>query len=173
MRAVSSYIDFVLFADRYRKEYHYSIPEVAKFYKSWSGYNDELCWAAGWLYRASEIEYFSETARGYYKSLKCNYASSSISWDDKSLLGWFLSNYLSIAFLQSIFIWRSCSQRTKLTAKTSLAKPTRSSSSTTRLRKGFFSIRKYQSGAPCDTPPIGLTSSLVLDCSTGAETSQS
>lgn len=80
-------LELFAFADRYRKEYHYSIPEVAKFYKSWSGYNDELCWAAGWLYRASEIEYFSETARGYYKSLKCNYASSSISWDDKSLLG--------------------------------------------------------------------------------------
>ena len=42
------------FADRYRKEYHFSVPQVTEFYKSWSGYKDELCWAATWLYRASE-----------------------------------------------------------------------------------------------------------------------
>ena len=26
------------FADRFRKNYHLSVPKVAKFYKSWSGY---------------------------------------------------------------------------------------------------------------------------------------
>ena len=64
----------------------FQLTKVTEFYKSWSGYNDELCWAATWLYRASEINHFSTIAKKYYKSLKCNYASGPISWDDKSLL---------------------------------------------------------------------------------------
>ena len=41
------------FADKNRKEYHKSVPKVSDFYKSWSGYEDELCWATAWLYKAS------------------------------------------------------------------------------------------------------------------------
>ena len=38
------------FADKYRGVYSRSIPKAAPFYKS-SGGNDELAWAAAWIYR--------------------------------------------------------------------------------------------------------------------------
>lgn len=72
---------------RYRLvKFIYNIHTVTEFYKSWSGYNDELCWAATWLYRASELQHFSVIAKKYFTQLKCNYATGPISWDDKSLL---------------------------------------------------------------------------------------
>ena len=40
------------FANENRRHYHLSVPAVTKHYKS-SGYKDELTWAAGWLYRAT------------------------------------------------------------------------------------------------------------------------
>ena len=45
-RALGHALELFEFADKFRKEYHWSIPQVSDFYKSWSGYKDELCWAA-------------------------------------------------------------------------------------------------------------------------------
>uniref|UniRef100_A0A6N2LHE8 cellulase n=1 Tax=Salix viminalis TaxID=40686 RepID=A0A6N2LHE8_SALVM len=45
------------FADRYRGLYDDSIQNAKQFYTS-SGYSDELLWAAAWLYRATDDEYF-------------------------------------------------------------------------------------------------------------------
>ncbi|KAJ6365960.1 hypothetical protein OIU77_002514 [Salix suchowensis] len=45
------------FADRHRGLYDDSIQNAKKFYTS-SGYSDELLWAAAWLYRATDDEYF-------------------------------------------------------------------------------------------------------------------
>ena len=59
---------------------------MTEFYKSWSGYKDELCWAASWIYRATELEVHKKKAEGYYRSLQCQYASGPISWDDKSMI---------------------------------------------------------------------------------------
>ncbi|TOF77699.1 hypothetical protein CGJ15_26735, partial [Vibrio parahaemolyticus] len=41
------------FADQKRENYHNSITDAAAFYRSWSGYGDELAWAALWLNRAT------------------------------------------------------------------------------------------------------------------------
>lgn len=41
------------FAKTYQGKYSDSIPDAAKFYRSWSGYKDELAWAAAWLYYAT------------------------------------------------------------------------------------------------------------------------
>ncbi|GLJ24978.1 hypothetical protein SUGI_0478230 [Cryptomeria japonica] len=43
------------FADRYKRTYTGECP----FYCSVSGYNDELLWAASWLYRATKSPYYS------------------------------------------------------------------------------------------------------------------
>ncbi|XP_050377534.1 endoglucanase 6 [Argentina anserina] len=46
------------FADKYRGKYDSSITVAQKYYRSISGYNDELLWAAAWLYQASNSEYY-------------------------------------------------------------------------------------------------------------------
>ncbi|KAL2524956.1 Endoglucanase 6 [Abeliophyllum distichum] len=46
------------FADKYRGKYDGSITVAQKYYRSVSGYADELLWAAAWLYKASNKEYY-------------------------------------------------------------------------------------------------------------------
>ncbi|CAL0330979.1 unnamed protein product [Lupinus luteus] len=46
------------FADKYRGNYDRSITVAQKYYRSISGYNDELLWAAAWLYQASNNQYY-------------------------------------------------------------------------------------------------------------------
>ncbi|KAF5734758.1 endo-glucanase 2 family protein [Tripterygium wilfordii] len=48
------------FADKYRGKYDSSITVAQKYYRSISGYNDELLWAAAWLYQASNNQYYLE-----------------------------------------------------------------------------------------------------------------
>ncbi|KAF3448696.1 hypothetical protein FNV43_RR09409 [Rhamnella rubrinervis] len=45
-------------ADRYRGKYDSSITVAQKYYRSISGYNDELLWAAAWLYHATDNQYY-------------------------------------------------------------------------------------------------------------------
>lgn len=70
------------FADTYRATYTSSIPDVVPFYNSWSGYHDELTWAAAWLYRATNESSYLDKAESHY--LDCspdpNWAQS---WDGK------------------------------------------------------------------------------------------
>merc|ERR1711892_1428399 len=40
------------FADKYRGKYTDAIP-AGSFYESWSGYNDEIVWAAAWVAKAT------------------------------------------------------------------------------------------------------------------------
>lgn len=46
------------FADKYRGKYDSSITVARKYYQSISGYNDELLWAAAWLYQATDDQYY-------------------------------------------------------------------------------------------------------------------
>ncbi|KAG6688361.1 hypothetical protein I3843_11G119400 [Carya illinoinensis] len=46
------------FADKYRGKYDSSISVAQKYYRSVSGYNDELLWAAAWLYQATDNQYY-------------------------------------------------------------------------------------------------------------------
>ncbi|KAF2571949.1 hypothetical protein F2Q70_00001428 [Brassica cretica] len=46
------------FADKYRGKYDSSITVARKYYGSVSGYNDELLWAAAWLYQASNNQFY-------------------------------------------------------------------------------------------------------------------
>jgi endoglucanase len=55
------------FADKYRGVYHDAIPEVYDFYRSWEGYEDELAWAAVWLFGATQEESLLNAANAFYK----------------------------------------------------------------------------------------------------------
>ena len=43
------------FADQSRGVYTDAIPNAAGFYQSWSGYEDELMWAAAWMAKATGV----------------------------------------------------------------------------------------------------------------------
>lgn len=46
------------FADKYRGKYDSSITVAQKYYRSVSGYADELLWAAAWMYKATSNKYY-------------------------------------------------------------------------------------------------------------------
>ncbi|WP_299403943.1 glycoside hydrolase family 9 protein [Acaryochloris sp. IP29b_bin.148] len=68
------------FADTYRGNYSDSIPDAANFYNSFSGFNDELVWAATWLYKATGRQTYLDKAESYYQGI----TSGSHDWDNKS-----------------------------------------------------------------------------------------
>ncbi len=74
------------FADEYRGEYSNSIQNAAAFYRSWSGFRDELIWGASWLYRATgEVQYLEKAEKEYdeYVKEKGTPYQFALSWDDK------------------------------------------------------------------------------------------
>jgi endoglucanase len=77
------------FADDHRGVYSDSIQDAQQFYKSFSGYQDELCWGAIWLYRATDDVAWLDRARSEYLLLTTGPSgdpaySWGLSWDDKS-----------------------------------------------------------------------------------------
>ena len=68
------------FADKFRGKYSDSIRDAADFYRSWSGYNDELAWGAVWLYRATGENIYLDKAESLAGSLG---EPEEISWDNK------------------------------------------------------------------------------------------
>ncbi len=60
------------FADRYRGSYVDAIPDAREFYNSYSGYNDELVWAAAWLYRATGETAYLLKAESLYNQYFAN-----------------------------------------------------------------------------------------------------
>lgn len=77
------------FADTHRGIYSESIPNAASFYRSWSGYQDELVWAALWLHRATGKSEWLDKARSEYALLPTDGSGGrpftwGLSWDDKS-----------------------------------------------------------------------------------------
>jgi len=71
------------FANTNRGDYHDSFPEVADFYRSWSGYGDELCWAAAWLYRATLNEQYHTDYLNHWTAFGLSSRPSEFSWDTK------------------------------------------------------------------------------------------
>ena len=71
------------FADKYRGKYTDAIP-AGGFYESWSGYNDELVWAAAWVAKATGDQADIDKAESLYTEMDAGNANpSEISWDDK------------------------------------------------------------------------------------------
>lgn len=67
------------FAVTYKGKYSDSVPEASEFYRS-VDYNDELCWAGAWLYKATNESKYLTQAETYYVPG----ASWGQSWDDKT-----------------------------------------------------------------------------------------
>jgi endoglucanase len=72
------------FGDTYRGVYSDSIPDAANYYKSWSGYNDEIVWAAAWLYRATGEQPFLARAESGYSLISGSIVGQSFDWDNKA-----------------------------------------------------------------------------------------
>ncbi|XP_047957550.1 endoglucanase 2-like [Salvia hispanica] len=71
------------FADKYRKSYSISIPQVGEFYNS-TGYGDELLWAAGWLYHATAEQPYLDFVTGKNADQFADWGNPSwFSWDNK------------------------------------------------------------------------------------------
>ncbi|MCG8701487.1 MAG: glycoside hydrolase family 9 protein [Bacteroidales bacterium] len=77
------------FGDKYRGVYSDVVGDVSNFYRSWSGYRDELAWGAIWLYLATEDNAFLNKAKTFYKDLNNEQFTSfksygwTLAWDDK------------------------------------------------------------------------------------------
>ncbi len=77
------------FADRYRGVYSDCITDAATYYRSWSGYQDELVWGALWLYRATGDKAYLAKAELAYQNIKSidhpgKPFKWTMSWDDMS-----------------------------------------------------------------------------------------
>lgn len=71
------------FADKYRKSYSISIPQVGTYYNS-TGYGDELLWAAGWLYHATAEQPYLDFVTGKNADQFADWGNPTwFSWDNK------------------------------------------------------------------------------------------
>ncbi len=76
------------FADQYRGNYSDCITDAAQFYRSWSGYQDELVWGAIWLHKAmvaqnsSYGDSYLVKAESEYPNANHDYKWTQ-NWDDK------------------------------------------------------------------------------------------
>ncbi|KAL6549861.1 Endoglucanase [Orobanche minor] len=72
------------FADKYRGKYDNSITVAQKYYKSVSGYGDELLWAAAWLYKATKdtmyLDYLGDNGDNLGGT---GWAMTEFGWDVK------------------------------------------------------------------------------------------
>ncbi|KAL5989306.1 Endoglucanase [Asimina triloba] len=72
------------FADKYRGKYDGSITVARKYYASFSGYADELLWAAAWLYQATNDQYYLSYLGNNGNSLGgTGWAIREFGWDVK------------------------------------------------------------------------------------------
>jgi len=85
------------FADKYRGTYDQSITDAKGYYRSYSGYNDELVWGAAWLYRATKdktykdkVDKIWDTPYGDLDPDKFLGSTGPISWDDKKAAAYVL-----------------------------------------------------------------------------------
>ena len=68
----------------FRGNYHESIPEVGEFYRSASGYIDELIWSAAWMYKATGNQTYLDDADRVYRRAGGPYLTEQeYSWDQK------------------------------------------------------------------------------------------
>ncbi|XP_041016468.1 endoglucanase 2 isoform X2 [Juglans microcarpa x Juglans regia] len=71
------------FADKHRHSYSISFPEVQKYYNS-TGYEDELLWAASWLYHATMDRFYLQYATEKNGKAFANWGTPTwFSWDNK------------------------------------------------------------------------------------------
>ena len=69
-------------ANNYRGSYNEHIPDIKDFYKSYD-YNDEISWAAAWIYRATGDPGWKEVAAELYEEFGMRYTGNEFNWDSK------------------------------------------------------------------------------------------
>ena len=78
------------FADTYRGAYSDCVTAASAYYKSWSGYQDELVWGAYWLYKATGDATYLAKAEAEYDKLSVENQTTThsykwtVAWDDKT-----------------------------------------------------------------------------------------
>ena len=75
--------DLFNFANTYRGKYSDSISDAAIFYKTWGKVEDELAWAAAWLYKATEENSYLTIAENIYSSSGIGNLANEFSWEQK------------------------------------------------------------------------------------------
>ena len=72
------------FADRHRGVYSDAISDARAYYNSFSGYQDELAWAAAWLAKATgDKRYLAKAEAIFHDALLKQSWRGTQSWDDK------------------------------------------------------------------------------------------
>ncbi|XP_072998679.1 endoglucanase 19-like isoform X4 [Typha latifolia] len=72
------------FGDKYRGKYDRSILVAQKYYQSFSGYGDELLWAAAWLYQATNDRFYLDYVANNGDALGgTGWAMTEFGWDVK------------------------------------------------------------------------------------------
>jgi endoglucanase len=100
------------FADKYRGKYSDAITNAKSFYNSWSGFEDELVWAALWLHRATGESAFLAKAEDAYASLGTEPQSTTRSykwthaWDNKAF-----GSYVLLAKLTGKAVYKQDAER--------------------------------------------------------------
>ena len=75
-----------IFADKHRATYTEEINDAQGYYKSWSGFGDELAWAAAWLLKATKDAHYKSEVDKHFKefSKQLNGKPVQFGWDDKT-----------------------------------------------------------------------------------------
>lgn len=66
------------YAYQYQGKYSDSVQEANPYYTSKTGYDDELTWAAGWIYKATGDPYYLDIAQSKYA-----FSDHGLQWDSK------------------------------------------------------------------------------------------
>ncbi len=72
------------FANENRGTYSDSISNAAEFYRSWSGYGDELAWAAAWLLRATDEQRYQTDVEKHFNEFGLSKRPNEFAWDNKA-----------------------------------------------------------------------------------------
>lgn len=74
------------FADKHRETYTKEITDALSYYKSFSGFGDELAWAAAWLLRATNDSFYQKEVDKHFAEFSSllNGRPSGFGWDDKT-----------------------------------------------------------------------------------------
>ena len=74
------------FADKHRDTYTSEIGDAAAYYKSWSGFGDELAWAAAWLLKATGDKQYQTEAEKHFTEFSKQLTGRPLQfgWDDKT-----------------------------------------------------------------------------------------
>ncbi|MCX6127678.1 MAG: glycoside hydrolase family 9 protein, partial [Proteobacteria bacterium] len=88
------------FADTYRGSYSDCIKDAGNYYRSWSGYLDELVWGALWLYKATGEQTYLKHAEEIYATIQSSDSPGkpykwTLSWDDKIYATYVMLSMLS------------------------------------------------------------------------------